>query len=105
MELERKTLMVVLLHPVVVGQLEAILEAQIFIYPEDPERMDIEFIDILDIEYMGISVGDWRKFVEKHKEYGIDFDSWLNKKFDEVFSKEAVKEYLKTIDLQIKIED
>lgn len=97
MKLTHQSFMLNIEEAVQVGELKATLVAQVM---GSKDLFDIEFMDITDITYMGIEINGWqnyKKFKEFHKEMGIDFDAHLNKKFDEIFTTEAVKEIVKKI--------
>ena len=97
MKLTAKSFMLNLEETITVGELKANLVAGVM---GDKDAFDIEFIDICDITYMGIPIEgycNWKKFREFHKEMGIDFQAHIDKKFDEIFTKEAIEEYVKKI--------
>ena len=97
MKLTAKSFMLNLEETITVGELNANLVAQVM---GTKEGFDIEFMDIIDITYMGIEINgwqNWKKFREFHKEMGIDFQAHIDKKFDEIFTKEAVEEFVKKI--------
>ena len=97
MKLTAKSFMLNLEETITVGELKANLVAQVM---GTKEGFDIEFMDIIDITYMGIEINgwqNWKKFREFHKEMGIDFQAHIDKKFDEIFTKEAVEEFVKKI--------
>jgi len=97
MKLQSKSFMLHLEEEVTIGELKATLVAQVM---GTKEGFDIEFIDTYDISYMGIEIkgyDNWNKFRKFHKEMGIDFDAEFNKKFDVIFTKEAVGEIVKDV--------
>lgn len=97
MKLSHKSFMLTLTEEVTVGELKTTLLAQVM---GDKDSFDIEFIDQIDTSYMGIEINGWqnyKKFRDFHKEMGIDFDAHLHKKFDEIFTKEAVQKYVNKI--------
>ena len=97
MKLESKSFMLMLTENVKVGELEATLVAQVM---GDKDAFDIEFCDTINISYMGIELNgyqNYKKFREFHKEMGIDFDAHLNKKFDEIFTKDVVKKFVNKV--------
>lgn len=98
MRFVNKTTLYTLEQNVQVGELKVTLCAQAWVGQDD--EMDIEFIDTENIEYMGIPISgydNWSKFKKFHKEMGIDFDEQLSSKFDGIFTKENVKEFIKSL--------
>ena len=94
MKLTSKSFMLTLEETVTVGELKVTVEAQVM---GTKDSFDVEWLDTTDISYMGIEIGgyqNWRKFREFHKEMGIDFDKHLQKKFNEIFTMEAVQEFV-----------
>jgi len=97
MKLHSKHFILTLTEEVQVGELKATLVAHVM---GNKDEFDIEFTDQINTSYMGIDMSnyqDWRKFREFHKAMGIDYDAHLTKKFDEIFTKEAVKVYVDKI--------
>ena len=97
MKLTSKSFMLILEETITIGELKATLEAQVM---GTKDSFDIEFLDIDEITYMGTPIegyANWRKFKEFHKEMGIDFSSHINKKFDEIFTQEVVKEFVNKV--------
>jgi DNA modification methylase len=61
---------------------------------------DVDFMDQADTTYMGVAIEgytNWKKFLEFHREMGIDFGTILNDKFDEIWTKEFTTEFVKDI--------
>jgi len=91
-KVESKTLMLNLSSEVQVGSLKATLIAMVC---TSKNGTDIDFSDIENITYNGVPISDWRKFVSMNKDFGIDFDYILNTEFNEIFTEEVVKNYIK----------
>jgi len=99
MKLTAKSFMLNLEETITIGELKANLVAGVM---GTKDSFDIEFMDLDEITYMGIPIngyGNWKKFREFHKEMGIDFQAHIDKKFDEIFTKEAVEEFVKFVRL------
>jgi len=97
MKLTSKSFMLTLEETITVGELKTTLVAQVM---GTKNGFDIDFMDNYDISYMGIEIkgyDNWKKFRAFHKEMGIDFDVHFSKKFDEIFTEEAVKVYVDEI--------
>ena len=91
-KIESKIEMINLSAPIEAGALKANLIANVITCEG---KIDvIEFVDIEKQTYNGIEISDWKKFVNMNKEWGMDFDSILNEKFDEIFEEKVVKEIL-----------
>lgn len=81
-----------------VGNLKATLVMQVFVYgfkDDGSILMDMDFVDINDISFEGIPIegyDNWKKFKNFHKEMGIDFDSILNEKANEIFDNDFFKD-------------
>jgi hypothetical protein len=98
MKLQAKSFMLTLTETVKVGELETTLVAQVM---GTKEGFDIEYTDQMNTSYMGIELNgwqNWKKFRDFHKEMGIDYDTYLQKKFEEIFTVEAVKKYVNKIE-------
>jgi hypothetical protein len=84
-----------------VGELKARLQAGVWVYKKDDgNTYDCEFMDTLNITYMGMEIKgyeNWTKFKKFHKEMGIDFDTALNKEFEKVMTKERLDKLVKEI--------
>lgn len=97
MKMTSKRFILNLEEEVQVGELKATLVAQVM---GDKKLFDIEFIDIENISYMGIEINgydSWKKFREFHKGMGIDFNAHLDKKFEEIFTKESIEQIVKDL--------
>lgn len=92
MKLSSKAFMLNLEEKISIGELTAVLVCQV---NGDKQQFDIDFIDLGEITYMGIPIDgydSWVKFKKFHLEMGINFGNLIDQKFNEVFTKEAVKE-------------
>ena len=99
MKLTHKSFMLNLEETVTVGELKTTLIAQVM---GDKDNFDIEFMDHDETTYMGIPIdgyNNWKKFKQFHLDMGIDFGAILSAKFDEIFTKSAVKEFASKIKL------
>lgn len=97
MKLIAKSFVLHLEETITVGELKTTLLASVM---GTKEGFDIEYTDQIDTSYMGMEIKgyqNWRKFRDFHKEMGIDFDAYLQKKFEEIFTVEAVKKYVNKI--------
>lgn len=97
MKLTSKSFMLHLEEDITIGELKATLVAQVM---GDKDSFDIEYIDNYNISYMGIEIKgyeNWKKFRAFHKEMGIDFDAHMSKKFNEIFTQDAVKEIVNKV--------
>jgi hypothetical protein len=96
MKITNKTITYILSHDIQIGELTATVEAMVFYTNAD--SFDVDFADILDIKYMGVSIDgydNWQKFKNFHKEMGIDYGKMIDDKFTEVFTKAAVLKLIK----------
>jgi len=92
-KVESKVIMLNLSSEVQVGSLKATLIAQVIVCEG---KIDcIEFMDIENPTYMGMEISDWKKFVNMNKEWGMDYNKVLDEKFEEIFTEEVVKNYIK----------
>ena len=95
MEIANKSMMISFAENVTIGDLSATLIGQVFLQEPNPKDIDIDFIDIVNIKYRGISMDgydNWRKFREFHKGMGIDYDELLDQEFEKIFTKKAICE-------------
>lgn len=98
MELHSKSFMLTLTEDITIGELKTTLIAQVMGTKKD---FDIEFMDQINTSYMGIELNgwqNWKKFRDFHKEMGIDYDTHLQKKFEEIFNVASVKKYVNKIE-------
>jgi len=92
MKLSSKGFILNLEEKISIGELTAVLVCQV---NGDKQQFDLHFIDLGEITYMGIPIDgydNWRKFKDFHLGMGINFSKLIDEKFNEVFTKEAVKE-------------
>jgi hypothetical protein len=103
MKIIQKTFNLTVEVSVQVGELKAIVEAQIWVYnklDDGTRKVDVDFLDTRDITYMGIEIDgykNWHKFTEFHKGMGIDFNRAIHDKCSEIMSDEAVQNLVKDI--------
>jgi hypothetical protein len=93
-KIESRTELINLSVPVEVGALKVNLIAQVIVCGKEKAIDIIEFIDIENGTYNGVKISDWKKFVNMNKEWGMDYDTILDEKFDEIFEEKVVKEIL-----------
>ena len=97
MKLISKSFMLHLEETITIGELKTTLLAQVM---GTKEAFDIEYADNYDTSYMGIEIkgyDNWKKFRAFHKEMGIDFDAHMNKRFEEIFTEDAVQKYVNKV--------
>ena len=97
MKLTHKSFMLNFEETVTVGELKATVIANVM---GTKTGFDIDFMDITNITYMGIDISgyqDWKKFREFHKEMGIDYHAHLLKKFNEIFTEEAIQKHVNKV--------
>lgn len=97
MKLVSKSFLLMLAEDVQIGELKTTLVAQVM---GDKDSFDIELTDQINTSYMGIDFNgwqNWKKFREFHKEMGIDYGAHLEKKFEEIFTKEAVQKIVNKV--------
>ena len=98
MNLLSKSFMLMIEETITIGELKLTLLAQVM---GTKKAYDIEHCDTYNISYMGMDINgyqNWRKFKDFHKEMGIDFDAHINKKFDEIFTQDAVREFVNKLE-------
>jgi hypothetical protein len=97
MELTAKSFFLTLKEEVQIGELKATLVAQVM---GNKKEFDIEFTDWDDMSYMGHPIEgytNWTKFADFHQQMGIDFRKMVDDKFNEIFTKEAVSEFVEKV--------
>jgi hypothetical protein len=103
MKIIQKTFNLTVEVPVQVGELKAVVEAQIWVYnklDDGTRKVDVDFLDTKNITYMGIEIDgykNWQKFIEFHRGMGIDFNMAIHDKCSEIMSEEAVQNLVKDI--------
>jgi len=81
-------------HEVNVGDLKAILVAQVWVVgllKPDP-GLEIEYVDTLEITFNGVPINgyeNWKKFRDFHKDMGINYDVLLDERFEEAFGERS----------------
>ena len=103
MEVTRSTLMFNVKTPVQVGELKMKVISQVCVYmgKNGIITKDVDFMDHEDVTYHGVPLENtysaWRKFVDFHKEMGIDFDKLIDEESAKIVNKstacELVDEY------------
>ena len=103
MKIIQKTVNLTVEVPVQVGELKAVVEAQIWVYNKHDDgtrEVDVDFLDTKNITYMGIEIDgykNWHKFTEFHKGMGIDFNVAIHTECLKIMSDEAVQDLVKDI--------
>ena len=103
MKIIQKTFNLTVEIPVQVGELKAVVEAQVWVYnklDDGTRKVDVDFLDTKNITYMGIEIDgykNWQKFIEFHRGMGIDFNMAIHDKCSEIMSEEAVQNLVKDI--------
>ena len=96
MKVTSSSLMFNIETPVQMGELRMKTIHQVWVYlGKDGEvTHDVDFMDRTDVTYHGVPLDDsyeaWRKFVNFHKEMGIDFDKLVDETVDKVFDSKKV---------------
>lgn len=98
MKIKNKTLQVVFEHDVVVGDgaITATFEHIIFVYENKEGNIDydLEFSDVRNIKFMGVSIEDgykgYEKFVKSMSEIGVD----VVKLFDDAAAKAITSDHI-----------
>ncbi len=91
MEVTCSTLMLNVKTPVQVGELKMNVISQVCVYMGEDGILakDVDTIDYTDITYHGVPLDDsydsWRKFVDFHKEMGIDFNKLVDEATEKAF--------------------
>ena len=91
MEVTRSTLMFNVKTPVQVGELKMNVISQVCVYmgKNGIITKDVDFMDHEDVTYHGVPLENtysaWRKFVDFHKEMGIDFNKLVNEATEKAF--------------------
>ena len=102
LKITSKVLMVNVEFPLEVGPLKTTAIAGLHIYENEDgtKGADVDFMGQDNTTYMGVAIEgytNWEKFLEFHREVGIDFGTILNDKFDEIWTKEFTTEFVKDI--------
>jgi len=97
MKLTSKSFMLTLEEKISIGELSVTLVGQVI---GDKDGFDIQFIDLTEMTYLTVPVDgyeNWKKFKDFHLGMGINFSTIIDAKFDEIFTKEAVKQHVDKI--------
>jgi hypothetical protein len=104
MKITGKTLQVTFEHDVTLGHnnsIECTLSHVAYVYglKDGGIGIDIDFVDVIDVKFMGLPIEDgyrgFKKFKESMKEFGIDVDKMITEKEKEIVNEE-VKNHLKS---------
>ena len=96
MKVTSSTLMLNVETPIQVGELKMNVLHQVFVYlgKDGIVAKDIDLMDHTDVTYHGVplesSYGAWKKFVNFHKEMGIDFEKLVDEAVEKVFDNKEV---------------
>lgn len=96
MEVTCSTLMFNVKTPVQVGELKMNVIHQVCVYSgkDGVITNDIDLMDHTDVTYHGVPLDNtysaWRKFVDFHKEMGIDFDKLVDEAIEKAFDSKKV---------------
>ena len=96
MEVTCSTLMFNVKTPVQVGELKMNVIHQVCVYmgKDGIIAKDTDLMDHTDITYHGVPLDNtysaWRKFVDFHKEMGIDFDKLVDETTEKAFDSKKV---------------
>ena len=91
MKVTRSTLLFNVKTPVQVGELKMNVISQVCVYmgKNGIITKDVDFMDHEDVTYHGVPLENtysaWRKFVDFHKEMGIDFNKLVNEATEKAF--------------------
>ena len=91
MEVTRSTLLFNVKTPVQVGELKMNVISQVCVYmgKNGIITKDVDFMDHEDVTYHGVPLENtysaWRKFVDFHKEMGIDFNKLVDEATEKAF--------------------
>lgn len=91
MKLTSKSFLLHVEEDIQIGELKATLIA---IICGDKDHYDVDFGDIDNITYMGMSISgydNWKKFKQFHLDMGIDFGARIEELFHQIFTRESVK--------------
>jgi hypothetical protein len=97
MKVTSATLMVNVENKIEVGPLKLTAIHQICLYENKDGSIahDVDLMDHTDVTYMGVPIDDdyknWRKFVDFHKEMGINFDKLINEESEKVLIEQNIK--------------
>ena len=95
--LTRKMIMLTLEIPVQVGRLSANMEYYLNIYEGEKlgkPAYDTDWTDITEIYCDGVEITDWQKFVQFHKEMGINYAEQLQAQAKLQLTKKVIKKLI-----------
>jgi hypothetical protein len=97
MKITAATLMVHVENKIEVGPLKLTVIHQVCLYEKNDGSIghDVDLMDHTDVTYMGVPIDEdyksWRKFVDFHKEMGINFDKLINEESEKVLTEQNIK--------------
>jgi len=97
MKITAATLMVNVENKIEVGPLNLTVIHQVCLYEKSDGSIghDVDLIDHTGANYMGVSIDEdyksWRKFVDFHKEMGINFDKLINEESNKLLREQNIK--------------
>ena len=101
MKITGKTLQVTFEHDVTLGHnnsIECTLSHVAYVYglKDGGIGIDTDFVDVINVKFMGLPIEDgyrgFKKFKESMKEFGIDVDKMINEKENEIITDEVRNE-------------
>jgi hypothetical protein len=101
MKITGKTLQVSFEHDVTLGHnnaIECTLIHQAYVYElkDGGVGIDMDFVDVDNVKFMGLPIGDgysgFKKFKESMKEFGIDINKMIDEKENEIITDEVRNE-------------
>ena len=89
-----------------VGDVKATIEMSLVVWKDDSGEIqhETENTDINDITYRGMPIDGydkWRKFVDFHREMGIDYDTLIQSEYDKVVTDKTIKKLIKEISFKL----
>ena len=93
MKLQSQSMIMHFTEDVTVGDLSATLVALVHVNSVSDTNPDIEFADIININFRGVEVNgwqNWKKFKEFHMGMGINYDEIINAEFDKIFNTKSI---------------
>jgi hypothetical protein len=108
MKITSSTLMLTVENNIEVGPLSLTAIHMLNIYRNKEGKLDydMDFCNRENIIFAGMkldnSYSNWRKFVNFHKEMGIDFDQQIDDKVKEIMTDDKVMEFINSLDESLK---
>ena len=102
MKITNKNVNVELTHECQMGDLKFTLVAMCYLSNPPVLDFDIDFADITDISFNGVEIEgytNWQKFKTFHREMGIDYEILIQNQFKNIFTEEAVKKELSSLNI------